>query len=124
MKKLDIIIVIAVIFVAGLFYIVNNLINSDYDFNIVKITVDGKLYREIKLKDNNNEKIVIEKNGHKNIIDITGNEVRMIQANCSDKVCIKMGAISEPGEMIVCLPNKVIIEIQGDKKKDIDGLTY
>ncbi len=35
---------------------------------------------------------------------------------CREKICIKMGKIKRPGEQAVCLPNRVIIEIEGNKK--------
>lgn len=31
--------------------------------------------------------------------------------HCNDQVCVRSGAIDSPGETIVCLPHKVIVEI-------------
>lgn len=43
----------------------------------------------------------------------------MQSANCPDKLCVKQGKISDIGS-IVCLPNKVIIEI--DRNSDVDAV--
>ncbi len=37
--------------------------------------------------------------------------VRMVDSACPDKLCVRTGWISRPGESIVCLPNRVVIEI-------------
>ncbi len=41
---------------------------------------------------------------------------------CKEKICIKMGKIKRPGEQAVCLPNRVIIEVEGNRKS-IDAVT-
>jgi hypothetical protein len=38
----------------------------------------------------------------------------MTQADCPDKLCVHQKAISATGETIVCLPNKVVVEIAGE----------
>ncbi|MFW6138771.1 MAG: NusG domain II-containing protein [Spirochaetota bacterium] len=35
---------------------------------------------------------------------------------CKQKICVKMGRISRAGEQIVCLPNRVIVEVKGGGK--------
>ena len=40
------------------------------------------------------------------------------------KECVKSGWISQPGEMIVCLPFKLIININGQKNNGIDAGTF
>ena len=37
----------------------------------------------------------------------------MIDADCNDLVCVRsFGAISKPGETILCLPHKLIVEVR------------
>ena len=38
--------------------------------------------------------------------------VYMEEASCKNQVCVKTGEISKKGESIICLPNKVIVEIK------------
>ena len=43
----------------------------------------------------------------------------MIDADCSDKLCLEQGYISKPGESIVCLPHRVMIQVIGENDDDI-----
>lgn len=125
MKKTDVIIVVVILLLSSTFYFASKLAQDKYDYNVAKITVNGELYKTIELIDEDyKEEITIEQNGHRNVICIDGLKVRMEDADCADKVCIKMGSISMPGEMIVCLPNKIVIEIQGDFDGELDGSAY
>jgi hypothetical protein len=45
-------------------------------------------------------------------LEISGGRVRMVDSACPDKLCVRTGWISRPGESIVCLPNRVVIEIK------------
>ncbi|MDD2446725.1 MAG: NusG domain II-containing protein [Tissierellia bacterium] len=48
-----------------------------------------------------------------NLVEIGDKEVRVIEADCPDKIDVKQGYISNIGETIVCLPNRLVIEIKG-----------
>lgn len=47
-----------------------------------------------------------------NEIIIKNGIVYMEEASCKNQVCVKTGEISKKGESIICLPNKVIVEIK------------
>lgn len=47
-----------------------------------------------------------------NIISVKDGEVFMSDADCKNQICVNTGKISKKGESIVCLPNKVIVEIK------------
>lgn len=56
-----------------------------------------------------------------NLIEIGDEQVRVIEADCPDKIDVKQGYISKIGETIVCLPNKLVIEIKGiENDSDLD----
>lgn len=79
---------------------------------MLKISVDGNVYGEYSLKDKQEIKI-----GDTNICQIEEDgTVSMVEADCPDHLCVKQGKIKEFGESIVCLPNKVVLEIVSDKK--------
>lgn len=50
--------------------------------------------------------------GQENVIDIKDGQVSVTFATCPDQICVHQGAISKKGETIVCLPHKLVIEIQ------------
>ncbi len=47
-----------------------------------------------------------------NTVIIISGEVYVEKASCKNQICVKTGKISKEGESIVCLPNRVIIEIE------------
>lgn len=51
-------------------------------------------------------------NGHVNVLEIKNGKATVISADCPDKICVSHRSISKVGETIVCLPNKVVIEIK------------
>ena len=55
------------------------------------------------------------------IIFLKDGKVKMTEASCPDHVCIRQGTIDAPGETVVCLPNKVVLEIVS-KDGEEDGL--
>ena len=78
--------------------------------NRVVISIDGKIYREIDL--NISESIRIETPDGFNEIQIDSGEVYISKADCPDKTCIRTGKISKAGDVIACLPHKMLIEIK------------
>ncbi len=57
-----------------------------------------------------------------NTIVINGNEIKIVDADCKDALCIKQGSISKIGKTLICLPNELIIEIKGDEYDSSDDL--
>lgn len=52
--------------------------------------------------------------GSYNIVEVEGTRIRMLEASCPDGVCVHQGWISGAATPIVCLPNRVMIEIKND----------
>ncbi len=48
-----------------------------------------------------------------NVVAIENGEVHMDSADCPGHDCINQGAIGSAGEIIVCLPHKLIVSIEG-----------
>ena len=66
---------------------------------------------------------VFSLNGGTNTLVIEDGEAWVSEANCPDKVCMGMGKISKNGEFIACLPNQVIIVVEGGEESPVDGRT-
>ena len=56
-----------------------------------------------------------------NTIVIYGGRVRMEEASCADRICVRTGYAS-PSKPLVCLPNRVIVNIIGSE--EVDGVTW
>lgn len=75
--------------------------------DVLRISIDGKNYGEYDLKEDQTIQI-----GETNVCQIQDGEVLMIQAECPDQLCVQQGEIeSGQGGTIVCLPNRVVLEI-------------
>lgn len=57
-----------------------------------------------------------------NLLEITGSTVRMTAASCPDQICVRHRAISGTMESIVCLPNKLTIQMIGGAAQETDAL--
>ena len=45
----------------------------------------------------------------------------MKEAGRPDKLCVKQGEISKAGESIICLPNRIIVSVEGGEESGIDA---
>ena len=49
-------------------------------------------------------------------IEVKGGKVHVLSTDCKNQICAHEGWISEPGQSLVCLPNKVVVDIPADRK--------
>lgn len=123
MKNKTAIIVLALLILSSLAVMaIKYMLSSEH--KTAKIYQDGEIIREIAL-DTLTEPIefeITDENGHENIVRAEQGRIRIISADCPDKVCVNQGWIENGVVPIVCLPNKVTIEITG-ADSDIDART-
>lgn len=81
----------------------------------VYISVDGKEYAYYSLMEDRT--VSIEQKGHINKITIKGGKVSMVFSDCHNQDCVRRGEISNTSQSIICLPNKVVVEIRGSEQK-------
>ncbi len=86
----------------------------------VVITVDGELYGRYSLSQSQEIDIVAD-GITKNLCVIKDGKADMVEADCPDKLCVHQRAVSKGGESIVCLPNRVVIAIEGGTS-EIDSI--
>jgi len=95
---------------------------KSYNGTYAEVTLDGKPYKKIILSEHRgDEKIDVKTKYGYNIIEIKDQSIGIIDADCRDKICMKSGFISNPGQISVCLPHKLMIEIKSnDTENNID----
>ncbi|MBQ6621494.1 MAG: NusG domain II-containing protein [Mogibacterium sp.] len=77
----------------------------------VVITVAGELYGTYPLAE---DRIVTVTSGdHANTVEIRDGTVRVTEASCKNQICVKHASITRAGESIICLPNRVVVRIDG-----------
>ena len=61
-----------------------------------------------------NRSISVESNGISLEIVVENGSVSVIHSDCPDKICVETGAVSRPGQSIVCIPAEIVIEVTGE----------
>lgn len=89
--------------------------------DMVVVTVNGQPWGEYPL---NEDRVVDIRNGDGyNILIIEGGKAYVKQASCPDGICSSHRPIEYDGESIICLPNKVVVEIRTASKNQPDIIT-
>ena len=113
MKKKELLIILFIIILAFFVWFVNYLLKSNKDSSYLLVTINGETYKEIPLNSKTtSDPIRIDTPLGYNIFTVEKGVVNMTEANCPDLVCVHTAPASEAGEMIVCLPHKVVLEIK------------
>lgn len=83
----------------------------------VRVYLDGALYATLPL-DEDTTLTIAQSGGEVNIIEVAGGCVRMQHANCPTRTCVACGwrcpddaRLLPDAAWIVCLPNRVSIEV-------------
>ncbi len=87
----------------------------------VLVTVDGKEYATLELKKDTTYTVDLG-NGEQNTFVIKDGTVDMTQASCPDKICVNHKSIHYNNETIVCLPNKVVLQIIDGEESKTDAV--
>ena len=106
-KKADIVLLI-IILVVGIPLSVLSL-TEGIGGDKVRISQDAEIYGVYPLGED--REIDVTEDGHTNHITIKDGQVSMSYSTCRNQVCVNTGAISETKDAIVCLPNRVVMEI-------------
>lgn len=97
------------------------------DAVIAEVYVKGELVRTIDLSEvTAPETFTVEGAIGQNTIRVEPGRICVTEADCPDHVCIETGWLSsEHPSPIVCLPNKVVIQLRSDTENapQIDGVT-
>lgn len=57
-----------------------------------------------------------------NLVEVRNGSIGIIEASCTDHICIDTGFIDNSSVPVVCLPNKIIIEISDNTDNSIDAV--
>lgn len=83
----------------------------------VLVSVDGKAAVSFDLSEERTYEIE-GYNGGTNLLIIKNGSAYLEDSSCPDHLCEKMGKIDSVGESIICLPNRVTVEIVGDPDEE------
>ena len=55
-------------------------------------------------------------------VEIKNGRARIVRSPCKLKVCIKSGYIQYADRLSACLPNKVVVRIEGETQRGLDAV--
>ena len=84
----------------------------------VTVTVNGQIFGEYSLRVNRT--VEIRCGDGYNLLVIEDGRAYVKEASCPDEICSAHRPIRHNGESIVCLPNKVVVEIRSQEQNQPD----
>ena len=92
----------------------------------VQVRVDGDVVMEYAL-DRDRTVEIQGYQGGTNLLVIENGAACIREASCPDHLCVNMGWIDKTGQTVVCLPNRLVVEITRgtgtDGESDVDIVT-
>ena len=115
-KRNDIILIVSILLISILGIFAIRMMNKEYDSKTAVITIDGSVIARIPIDNTAEEKTVSFKFGDNlGNLDIKDGAVRIKEMDikiCPEKICSETGWISKSYETIVCLPNRIAVNIE------------
>lgn len=99
---------------------------SDGTGYIADIYQDGSLLTSIPLDSvtASYRFTVTGENGCFNELEVRPGSIGIVTADCPDKLCVHQGFISDSKLPIVCLPNRLVIQLRAIEPATADIITY
>lgn len=120
-NKYDIGLIVVIILVNVFILIYGSMNTVEKGDKIALVYSDNKLVGEYTLTENYDTEFTVEGDNGFNTIHIENGKVWIHEATCPDKICLSQGKISSGGEVIVCLPNRMMVQIK-DETESVDDL--
>jgi len=118
LKRKDLLIISSIFVLILLIYLFNSFTSTLGDTVIIQVAKK----EPIRLPLNRDRIIKVQGPLGESVIEIKDRKVRMLFSPCPDKLCMKQGWIDKTSQSIICVPNRIIIKIEG--RADFDALTY
>ena len=119
--KIKDVILLAILLIVAIvaFFIIHSKPNKNLEAVIVK---DNQTYKIINLNEVEQPYQINIDGSIPVIISVEKNSIYFKNSECPDKICVNTGRLSKAGDIAVCLPAKVSIELRGNQK-EFDSIT-
>ena len=106
----------------GSFWLESLLPQSAQTARRAQIFVRNRLVSEVDLK----QAGTLSLNGvlGKVTLSVAGGGIRVASSSCPNHYCLKQGVISRPRQMLVCVPNHLLIVLVGAEQTNLDAVTF
>lgn len=120
MKKGDaIVIAVALLVAIAALFLFANPFKKGAEHLVAIVEVDGEEVYKRDLKDTQAHFTAHYREGENEVV-IGNGSAEIVAANCSDGLCVTRGKLVKAGQTAVCLPNHVVLRIEGAREDDID----
>jgi hypothetical protein len=120
-KKKDIILLLVLLAIVGASFLAYWWMSGEVGENgKVVVSMEGETFGTYSLY--KNQTIVIPGRLGDNVLKIEDGYAKMESAGCPDQVCVNHTAIHNKNEMIICLPNEIIVEVTEGEQSKTDAI--
>jgi len=116
MNKSDVKLIVGIIILVGVFMLFTNFAKKDAPKRAL-VYYDNKLVLSIDLDDNELREYKVKGYNGDVILQTLGSKVRVVEEISPLHICSYQGWIDSSYEVIVCLPNKIVVKIEEQKEK-------
>jgi hypothetical protein len=86
------------------------------------VLVDGKAESVLELDAPAEVRVQGERG--ETVVRVRDGRVEITESACPHHTCIRMGAISTRGQVLICVPNRVAVRVEGgEEEAGVDGVT-
>ena len=117
MDRKNVLIIAAVVLAAALLLVLSGMGRTQVQEDMVIISVDGREYLRVPLSKPQTVTIA-QGDGIENVVEITADGAVMRSSTCDNQLCVGMGKVTREnwefrpnGAFIICLPNRVSVEL-------------
>jgi len=112
--------VILLISIASIFWVSRGGHQKSLESKMALIYLGNQLFQEIELEEDRLITLPLKKMQ----IETKGGKIRVAMSDCPKQICVNMGWIKTPGQIIVCAPNQVVVEIKSLDPQVLDTVVY
>lgn len=98
-----------IFFLVGAYFLQSVMLNSAGSDSLAIIEINGEIRYRIDLKAPKD--YILEDFDTPVKVTVRDHRIAVTENDCNQMVCIRMGYISRPGQMIACVPKKLLIYI-------------
>jgi hypothetical protein len=80
------------------------------------VEVDGQVVHRLDLSVDD-QRIVTGSLGE-TVVQVRDGRIRVADSVCPHNICVRSGWTNRAGDLIVCVPNRVVVRVEGDGEVD------
>lgn len=79
-----------------------------------QVVLDGEVILSCRLDVLEETQLIPVEGEYSLVLEMSSAGVRVVKTQCPGEDCMHMGMISQAGEQIVCLPNRMVVSLHGN----------